>query len=45
MGEFQCLVQAIIDLGPYILKSTLNEVFLQLNQWQYGRLAGTDEVL
>ena len=45
MGEYQCLVQAIIDLDPYILKSTLNEVFLQLNQWQDGRLAGTDEVL
>ena len=37
--------QAITDLDPYILKSTLYEVFLQLNQWQDGRLAGTDEVL
>ena len=45
LGEYQCLAQAIINLGPYILKSTLNEVFLQLNQWQDGRLAGTDEVL
>ena len=45
MGEYQCLAQAIIDLDPYILKSTLYEVFLQLNQWQDGRLAGTDEVL
>ena len=34
VGEYQCLVQAIIDLDPYILKSTLYEVFLQLNQWQ-----------
>ena len=45
LGEYQCLVQAIIDLGPYILKPTLYEVFLQLNQWQDGRLAGADEVL
>jgi hypothetical protein len=45
LGEYQCLVQAIINLDHYILKSTLYEVFLQLNQWQDGRLAGKDEVL
>ena len=28
--------------APYILKSTLNEVFLHLNLWQDGRLAGKD---
>jgi len=29
-------------MDHYILKSTLNEVFLHLNIWQYGRLAGKD---
>ena len=39
---YQGLVEAIIDLDPYVLKSTLDEVFVQLNQWQDGRLAGKD---
>ncbi|MFM7986902.1 MAG: hypothetical protein ACKPKO_47070 [Candidatus Fonsibacter sp.] len=34
LGEYQCLVQTIIDLDPYILKSTLTAVLLQLNQLQ-----------
>ena len=42
MAEYERLVHAIIELDPYILKSTLNEVFLHLNIWQYGRLAGKD---
>ena len=29
-------MQAVIDLGPYILKSTLNEVFLQLTNGKMG---------
>ena len=46
MGEYQCLVQATIDMDPIHLEvDPLYEVFLQLNQLQDGRLAGTDEVL
>ena len=40
--EHESLVHAIMALDPYILKSTLNDVFLHLNLWQYGRLAGKD---
>lgn len=45
LENYQSLVQAVIELDPYVLKSTLNEVFLQLNQWQDGRLAGKDAEL
>ena len=33
LAEYASLVHAIIALDPYILKSTLNEVFLHLNLW------------
>ncbi len=42
MVEYERLVHAIIDLDPYILKSTFNEVLWHLNLWQYGRLDGKD---
>ena len=42
LAEYETLVHAIIELDPYILKSTLNDVLLHRNLWQYGRLAGKD---
>ena len=42
LAEYEGLVHSVIELDPCILKSTLNEVFLHLNLWQYGRLAGKD---
>ena len=42
LADYERLVHAIIDLGPYVLKSTLNEVLLHLNLWQDGRLSGKD---
>ena len=42
MVEYESLVHAIIALGPLHMKSTLIEVLLHLNLWQYGRLVGKD---
>ena len=42
LAEYERLVHVIIELDPYILKSTLNEVILHIKLWHYGRLAGKD---
>ena len=42
LAEYERLAHAIIEMGPDILKSTFNEVFLNFNLWQDGRLAGKD---